>query len=124
MNFVFDRIGPLDPEFCKSWVPAAAELIRQFISFRPRHLVLFIEFGNIADLTNVDISPLTVLQAASESIPRIDLHVSARDLIFVPNSAIIPITAARLMSALENYPEVVKLINEGKIAVHSQKTAP
>jgi hypothetical protein len=119
---VFDESSP-DPEFYKSWLSAAAELIRRFIPHRPRHLVLDIIFVEIADLTNIDISPLAILEAASVSIPRIDLYASTHKPISIPRLLVIPITDARLMSALERYTEVVKLINEGKIAIHVEKTA-
>ena len=59
-----------------SWLPAAAELIRRFIPHPPRHLLLDITFELIADLTDIDISPLAILEAASVTIPHIDLYAS------------------------------------------------
>jgi hypothetical protein len=125
IEFVFGPNHSPIPDLCQSWLPPAAGLIHQFIPHHPQHLVLEIKFGNAANLTNIDISPLAVLEAASVSIPRIDLYAFAWNPIAVPRSPAIPITNVRLMSVLKSQcPGVVKLINEGKIAVHSQKTVP
>jgi hypothetical protein len=106
----------LHPKFHASWLPAAVNTINLFSSIR--HLVLDInlKFFTFPDLTRFDFSPLSFL-GPSLSIQRIDLYVHTGRL---PSA----LTRAYLLSSLENDEDIVRLIKEGKLVIHSEKTAP
>ena len=67
-----------------------------------------------SNLAEVDFSPLAVLGTA---IPRIGLYVHTNIL---PST----VTLARLLSSLMDYDGIMRSIKEGKLVIHSEKTAP
>jgi hypothetical protein len=91
-----------------SWLPSAAEIIKLFISSL-QHLVI--------ELTKLDCSPLAILADVSLSILRIDPYVHNRGI-----SA--SVTYSQLMCLLDDYEGVVRLIKDGVLVIHSEKTAP
>ncbi len=107
------------PAQCTSYLPAAIKVINAFAS-SVRHLIIEIDLGVgrlPSYLALVDFSPLAVLGDASLSIPRIDLYV---------HTDVLPpaVTLAPLMSSLAAYDDVMKLIEEGKLVIHPEETAP
>lgn len=102
----------------RSWLPSAARIIELFMSSL-QHLVLDIDIilSTFVELTKVDFSPLAVLGSASLSIPRIDLYVHTQVL---PPA----VTHTHLLRSLSEYEEVVRLVKEGVLVIHSEKTAP
>jgi hypothetical protein len=106
------------PVFCMSSLPAAAEAINSFIPSL-RHLILDIdiELTIFSDFSRIDFSPLTVLGAASRSIPRIDLYV---------HTGISPaaLTRAQFISSLGDYEGIMTSIEEGALVIHSEIAAP
>ena len=84
-----------------------------------QHLVLDIDIilSTSVALTKVDLSPLAVLGSASLSISRIDLYVHTQVL---PPA----VTYTQLLRSLSEYEEIVKLVKEGVLVIHSEKTAP
>jgi hypothetical protein len=103
-----------------SWLPAAAEMIKLFIS-SVQHLILDVDIdlrpSAFSGSINVDFSPLSILGAASLSIPRIDLYV---------HTGLLPpaITRAQLLSSLGDNEDIVRSIKEGVLIIHAEKTAP
>ena len=94
----------------------AAKIINSFGSSL-QHLILEIDISLTrvtSNLAEVDFSPLAVLGAA---IPWIDLYVHTNIL---PST----VTLARLLSSLMDYDGIMRSIKEGKLVVHSEKTAP
>jgi hypothetical protein len=103
-------------ERCRSWFPAAAEIIKDFHA--PLHhlaLDIKISFPAISDLNKVHFSPLAVL--GSTSIPRIDVYVHPGE--FSPT-----LTRAQILPSLEGYEEIMRSIREGVMVIHAGETAP
>ena len=71
-----------------------------------------------SSLTRIDFSPLAALGAASQSISRIDLYVHT---VYPPSP---PVTHAQLMSSLEIYEDVARLIKAGVLVIYPEKIAP
>jgi len=97
----------------------AAEIIN-FFNPSLHRLVLDIDIDpRFRETPKIDFSPLAALGAASEfvSIPRIDLYVHTG--ILLPD-----LTQAHLLSSLGVNEDVLKLIKEGTLIVHQDKTAP
>jgi hypothetical protein len=102
-----------------SWLPTAAELVNIFISSSLQHLVLSVKIRilNFSHFTQVDFSPLAVLGAAAQRIPRIDLYVHTDIL---PSA----LTRAQLLSSLEDYEDIIRSIKDGILVIHSEEIAP
>jgi hypothetical protein len=84
------------------------------------HLAIDINIRHIstpAELSLVDFSPLSVLGAASLSIPQIDLYV---------HTGMVPpdLTLATLLRSLEVYEDIVRSMKEGVLVVRAEETAP
>ena len=107
----------LNPKFYASWLPAAIKTLKSFSSLRHLVLDINIKFFTFPDLANLDFSPLAALGATVPSILRIDLYIHTGRL---PSA----LTLAYLLSSLEDYEIVLRLIKEGKLVIHSEKTAP
>ena len=108
------------PTTSRSYLPAAAALIVNFLVSPLQHLILDIDIflgGIPSNLNKVDFSPLAVLGAASLSIARIDLYI---------HTGVLPdtVTLAQLLSSLEDYGDTMRLIKDGILVIHSEKTAP
>ena len=106
----------LTPKSYLSWLPAAVKTINLFSSLQHLVLDVNVEFFTFADLANFDFSPLEVLGASVSSILRIDLYIHTGRL---PSA----LTLAYLLSSLENDEGLVRSIKEGKLVIHSEKTA-
>jgi hypothetical protein len=106
------------PQYWSSWLPAAAEMTKLFISSL-QHLIVDVNlnYASSADLTLVDFSPLAVLGAAALSIPRIDLYVHTNIL---PPELI----RAQVLSSLEEYEDIARAIKDGVLVIHSEETTP
>ena len=98
-----------EPTYCISHLPAASKVINTFASSVrgrfPAHLAL------------INFSPLAVLGAASLSIPQIKLYIHTDTL--PPD-----VTLAQLLSSLAGYEDVMKLIEDRKLVIHPEVTAP
>ena len=104
------------PKRCESNLSVAAKITNSFASSL-QHLILEIDIslaGVTSNLVEVDFSPLAVLGTA---IPWIDLYVHTNIL---PST----VTLARLLSSLMDYDGIMRSIKEGKLVIHSEKTAP
>jgi len=105
--------------WCLSNLPAAAEVVNQIV-LPPGDLILDIDitlYSDLSDLTTIDISPLSVLGAASLSIARINLYVHTG--ILQP-----AITRAQLTSMLEIYEDILRAVKAGVLVIHPGKNAP
>ena len=101
-----------------SWLPVVPEVVNSFISSL-RHLSIDIRPShiNVSSPLQIDFSPLAVLAATSGSIPQIDLYVHT-DVLPAP------VTRAHVLSSLEVYEDIARLIKKGVLGIHSEKTAP
>ena len=109
--------GDFQPTHCVSYLPAAIKAINTFAS-SVRHLTIELDLGVgclPSYLALVDFSPLAALGALS--IPRIDLYVHT-------DTRPPAVTLASLLSSLAPYDDVMKLIEEGKLVIHPEETAP
>jgi hypothetical protein len=112
--------GFMVPKGYESYLPAAAEIIKSFITSPPQCLILDINlhlFEISSNLAAVDFSPLAVLGAAALSIPRIDLYVHTG--ILPPDE-----TFAHLLSSLADSDETMRAIEKGILNIQSEATAP
>jgi len=107
----------MDEICCNSLLPSISETINLFIS-SVKHLVLDIQiFLASLDLTYIDFSPLAILGAASLSIPHIDLYVYTNGL--APAQ-----THAQLLSSLDKYEDIMRLIKEDILVIHPERSVP
>ena len=97
-----------------SWLPVVPEVVNLF---KPSLRHLSIQIWVASSLTRINFSPLSALGPACQSIPRIDLYVHTG--ILAPS-----VTHAHVLSSLEVYEDLARLIKEGVFVIHSEEIAP
>ena len=101
---------------CSSFLPKAVEILETASSLHQLTIEIYVDPSG-AELERIDLSPLKVLTKSSVCFPHVDLYIYT-------GSPWHPVTRTIMASLLAKHGGLMKLIEQGVLAVHPEETAP